>query len=300
MIGAEQQYAATSAEGRVRLLPDFLPAITHGLTEDQRNGAVCERIARLCIELQELEPKIRRSIDMPLSTTLEALHEPIEMAMGWTFSHLWEFDIDGRCFGDPSFREFDDEPPVYKAKGLRLGAAIARGMDRFVYVYDYGDNWRHDVIVEDVRDGGKTMYRRVSITGKRRFNTKTFPEIRPDFCIRTQLLFCMRQQSQSCCQNILMSSVGSVLSASGLPAYTIVPVFRTITRSEQARACCTFCSTSRTDLPSESRIVVIVSMTCSVIAGDRPVDGSSSKRSFGLLISAMAIDNILRSPPLSV
>ena len=57
-------------------------------------------------------------IDMPLSTTLELLHEAIQMTMGWTFSHLWEFDIDGRCYGDPSFREFDDEPPVYKAKGI--------------------------------------------------------------------------------------------------------------------------------------------------------------------------------------
>ena len=113
-----------------------------------------ERIARLRIELQELEPKIWRRIDMPLFTTLETLHEAIQMTMGWTFSHLWEFDIDGRCYGDPSFREFDDEPPVYKAKGLRLGAAMARRADRFVYVYDYGDNWRHDVIVEEVRDGG--------------------------------------------------------------------------------------------------------------------------------------------------
>ena len=106
-----------------------------------------ERIARLRIELQELEPMIWRRIDMPLSTTLEALHEAIQMTMGWTFSHLWEFDIDGRCYGDPSFREFDDEPPVYKAKGLQLGTVIARGVERFVYTYDYGDNWRHDVIV---------------------------------------------------------------------------------------------------------------------------------------------------------
>ena len=112
-----------------------------------------ERVARLSIELQELEPKIWRRIDLPLSTTLEALHEAIQMTMGWTFSHLWEFDIDGRCYGDPSFREFDDEPPVYRAKNLRLGAVIARGVDRFVYTYDYGDNWRHDVIVEEVRDG---------------------------------------------------------------------------------------------------------------------------------------------------
>ena len=108
-----------------------------------------ERVARLRIELQELEPKVWRRIDMPLSTTLEALHEAIQMTMGWTFSHLWEFDIDGRCYGDPSFREFDDEPPIYKAKGLRLGVVISRGVDRFVYTYDYGDNWRHDVIVEE-------------------------------------------------------------------------------------------------------------------------------------------------------
>ena len=67
------------------------------------------------------------------------------MTTGWTFSHLWEFDIDGRWCGDPSFREFDDEPPVHRAKGLRLGIVIARGVERFVYTYDYGENWRRDV-----------------------------------------------------------------------------------------------------------------------------------------------------------
>ena len=136
--------------------------------EDRRNGAVIERVARLRIELQELEPKIWRRIDLPLSTTLEALHEAIQMTMGWTFSHLWEFDIDGRCYGDPSFREFDDEPPIYKAKGLRLGVVISRGVDRFVYTYDYGDNWRHDVIVEEVRDGDPDREYPAFVDGARR------------------------------------------------------------------------------------------------------------------------------------
>ena len=110
-----------------------------------------ERIARLRIELQELEPKIWRRIDMPLSTTLEAL-----------------FDIGDRCYGDPSFREFDDEPPIYKAKGLRLGVLIARGVEWFVYTYDYGDNWRHDVIVEEVRDGDPDMEYPAFVDGARR------------------------------------------------------------------------------------------------------------------------------------
>ena len=131
-------------------------------------GPVSERIARLRIELQELEPKIWRRIDMPLSTTLEALHEAIQMTIGWTFSHLWEFDIDGRCYGDPSFQEIDDEPPIYKAKGLRLGVVISRGVDRFVYTYDYGDNWRHDVIVEEVRDGDPDMEYPAFVDGARR------------------------------------------------------------------------------------------------------------------------------------
>ena len=127
-----------------------------------------ERIARLRIELHELEPKIWRRIDMPLSTTLEALHEAIQMTMGWTFSHLWEFDIDGRCYGDPSFREFDDEPPIHKAKGLRLGVVISRGVERFVYTYDYGDNRRHDVIVEEVRDGDPDREYPAFVDGARR------------------------------------------------------------------------------------------------------------------------------------
>ena len=95
-----------------------------------------DRIARLRIELQELEPKIWRRIDEPLSMTLEGLHEAIQMTVGWTFSHLWEFEIGGRSYGDPSFRGFDDEPLIYKAKGLRLGTVIGRGTERFVYVYD--------------------------------------------------------------------------------------------------------------------------------------------------------------------
>ena len=127
-----------------------------------------ERVARLRIELQELEPKIWRRIDMPLSTALEALHEAIQMTMGWTFSYLWEFDIDGRCYGDLSFREFDDEPPIYKAKGLRQRVVISRGVDRFVYTYDYGDNWRHDVIVEEVRDGDPDREYPAFVDGARR------------------------------------------------------------------------------------------------------------------------------------
>ena len=66
----------------------------------------------------KLETAVRRGVDQYIIIIGAALHDAIQMTMGWTFSHLWEFDIDGRRYGDPSFREFGDEPPVYKAKGL--------------------------------------------------------------------------------------------------------------------------------------------------------------------------------------
>ena len=39
---------------------------------------------------------------------------------------------------------------------------------RIVYTYDYGDNWRHDVIVEEVRDGAPDRDYPAFVDGARR------------------------------------------------------------------------------------------------------------------------------------
>ena len=41
-------------------------------------------------------------------------------------------------------------------------------MDRFLYVYDFGDDWRHDVIVEEVRDGDEDTEYPAFVDGARR------------------------------------------------------------------------------------------------------------------------------------
>ena len=48
-----------------------------------------EPVARIRIELQDIEPKIWRRVDVPLSSTLLALHDIIQAAFGWTHSHLF-------------------------------------------------------------------------------------------------------------------------------------------------------------------------------------------------------------------
>ena len=116
-------------------------------------------MARMRIELRDLEPKIWRRVDVPLSSTLEALHRIIQSSFRWQDYHLYEFAVGERVYGVPTDEDAFSDRKIYKSSAIRLNTVVERGVDRFLYVYDFGDDWRHDVIVEEVRDGdGDTEY----------------------------------------------------------------------------------------------------------------------------------------------
>ena len=66
-----------------------------------------EPIARIRISLQETSPEIWRRLDVPLSTSLLALHDIIQIAMGWTDSHLFMFHVGDRDYGVPYGKPYD-------------------------------------------------------------------------------------------------------------------------------------------------------------------------------------------------
>jgi len=127
-----------------------------------------EPIARVRIELEGTDPLVWRELDLPLSTTLAALHDIIQVVMGWWDYHLHEFVIGDRIYGVPSADDALYERKVYKAKALRLGSLIERGVDRFLYVYDFGDNWQHQITVGEVRQGDADVEYPRFIGGERR------------------------------------------------------------------------------------------------------------------------------------
>ena len=126
-----------------------------------------EPIARIRIELQEIEPTIWRRVDVPLSSTLLALHDFIQFAFRWTDSHLFEFEIGDRRYGQPEYNRYADER-LYKAASIRLKMVVDRDVVQFLYVYDFGDNWRHDLFIEEVRDGERDVDYPVFVAGERR------------------------------------------------------------------------------------------------------------------------------------
>ena len=126
-----------------------------------------EPVARLRITLEEIEPVVWRQIDVPLSSTLLALHDVIQFAFGWTDSHLFEFEIGGRRYGQPEY-DVDGDEKLYKAARIRLKTVHDRGIEQFLYVYDFGDDWRHDIVIEEVRDGEPDVDYPAFVEGERR------------------------------------------------------------------------------------------------------------------------------------
>lgn len=99
------------------------------------------------ITLLDIEPPIWRRIQIT-DCTLADLHECIQGAMGWENYHLHQFEINDVRYGPPTPDDFDLE--MEDETKVLLSKIVPQGGDRFhfVYEYDFGDGWRHEVLFE--------------------------------------------------------------------------------------------------------------------------------------------------------
>lgn len=82
-------------------------------------------------------------------TTLVELHEIIQIAMGWEGYHLWTFSINGREYGHAYGVGLGKEDYEATLSGLGL-----RLRERFLYEYDFGDLWQHELRLEKIMEPG--------------------------------------------------------------------------------------------------------------------------------------------------
>jgi Plasmid pRiA4b ORF-3-like protein len=101
----------------------------------------------LCVTLRDVTPPIWRRIRVASVLTVRDLHHVLQIAVGWSDSHLHEFEIEGKRYGIPDRADDRSRSPLDE-QDYRLGALLRKGM-RLRYLYDLGDEWWHDVIVED-------------------------------------------------------------------------------------------------------------------------------------------------------
>lgn len=122
-------------------------------------------IYQLKITLNGSKPPIWRRVQVPKSITLAKLHRVMQIVMGWQDYHLHQFIIDGVYYGipDPDF----DEPPIRSEKSVKLERVVPGAKTRFVYEYDFGDSWLHDIVIEQVLSPEEGKRYPCCVTGKR-------------------------------------------------------------------------------------------------------------------------------------
>jgi hypothetical protein len=84
---------------------------------------------------------------VPADTTLSRLHEVIQVAFGWNGGHLHVFET---AYG--SYGIADRELGHQAEKPVTLEQVAPRAGDKLQYVYDFGDDWTHEIVVEKVTD----------------------------------------------------------------------------------------------------------------------------------------------------
>lgn len=105
------------------------------------------KVYQLKVSLRGLSPMIWRRLLVSSTTTIAHLHAILQVAMGWEDVHLHRFRVHGKDYG--IYREgglcFADDPAQVTLADLKL-----RASERFIYEYDMGDGWLHDLILEQV------------------------------------------------------------------------------------------------------------------------------------------------------
>lgn len=105
----------------------------------------------LRVELLGIEPLIWRRVRVASSTSLKQLHDLLQLVMGWQDSHLHEFHAGDLLIG---MMDIDDPPEnLQDENAWTLQQLLDTGIDEFEYLYDFGDDWLHRVIVEPFSRG---------------------------------------------------------------------------------------------------------------------------------------------------
>jgi hypothetical protein len=121
-------------------------------------------VYQMKISLMDIRPPIWRRIEVRDDTRLDEFHYILQDIMGWTNSHIHEFLIGQRSYGDTSI---DVDGDIRNEKKYTLGKLISVEKTKFGYIYDFGDNWEHLITLEKILPAQTGKSYPICLTGKR-------------------------------------------------------------------------------------------------------------------------------------
>lgn len=106
-------------------------------------------IYELEVSLTGSDPLIWRRIKVPGNSHLGWLHAVLQVAVGWTNSHLHQFIAGENRYSDPASakEQYEGDPPILDERKAKLMSLLPTEGDGMFYEYDFGDSWEHLVSV---------------------------------------------------------------------------------------------------------------------------------------------------------
>jgi hypothetical protein len=119
----------------------------------------------LKITLRGSKPAIWRRFQVPGSINLNRLHDIFQVVMGWTDSHLHQFVDAPIVYSVPSGDDYPGEERLDERR-FRLANVARHEKASFIYEYDFGDSWAHEVVVEKILPADPKKKYAVCLDGK--------------------------------------------------------------------------------------------------------------------------------------
>jgi len=127
---------------------------------------------RARIDLKGTRPPLWRRLELASDLFLDQVHEIIQVAFGWTDSHLHQFGSGPGHYGPETehylcpFQVEDGETGIPE-EDVRLDEVLVDAGDRLFYDYDFGDGWEHVIKLEALLPRPDAGPRAVCVAGRR-------------------------------------------------------------------------------------------------------------------------------------
>lgn len=130
------------------------------------------KVYQFKITLEELDPPIWRRIQVPETYSFWDLHVAIQDAMGWTDSHLHQFNMinlktgEEVAIGIPD-EEWEDDDETLAGWDKKIANYFSLKNPAALYIYDFGDNWEHTVVLEAILPRAEKTEYPICLEGER-------------------------------------------------------------------------------------------------------------------------------------
>lgn len=125
------------------------------------------KILQLKISLKGSNPRIWRRFLVEDSISFHRLHVIIQKVMGWENYHLYEFGVNNTQLGQIDLDALDSNPELEDSEKIQLSEYINEKKQKISYLYDFGDNWEHLVVVEKILEKDNSQRYPICLDGER-------------------------------------------------------------------------------------------------------------------------------------